>query len=271
MITWEPFLIQSIIQETPDTYTIVLQGSMELQPGQFVMVTDFESGEKPFSFSLMDKNICSLTIKAVGAFTKKITSAAPGSTLYIRGPYGNSFPLPDLQQHIILVGGGCGTAPMRLWLHHLLDRGRQNITFINGARTDKDLLYTAELENLPITLFNATDDGSAGFHGFTSSLLADLLAKHHYDVLYTAGPELMMKKIHGIMGNTSTESYFLLERYMKCGVGLCGQCTLDPAGIRICVEGPVISGAALTGMDEFGSYTRDVYGGRKELAGLGCT
>jgi len=51
---------------------------------------------------------------------------------------------------------------------------------------------------------------------------------------------------------------------MKCGVGLCGFCAIDPGGIRVCKEGPVIRGDRLIGT-EFGSYTRDASGRRRPV------
>jgi hypothetical protein len=31
---------------------------------------------------------------------------------------------------------------------------------------------------------------------------------------------------------------------MKCGYGLCGNCVVDPLGIRLCTEGPVVANDA---------------------------
>lgn len=271
MITWKPFTVKDIIRETPSTSTLVLAGKIDMLPGQFIMLTDFATGEKPFAFSFVSENECGITIKSVGKFTSAITQVPIGSTLYIRGPYGNYFTLPGKDKKLILAGGGCGTAPMRLWLRFLLQHGYSNITFINGAKTANELLYNEEFRSYPIELITSTDDGSEGFAGFTPDILKDVLKNSSFDILYTAGPEMMMKKVHEVIGNNLLESWFLLERYMKCGIGICGQCTLDPAGIRLCIEGPVISGDVLKSIDEFGAYTRDAYGGRKVFAGIGCT
>ncbi|RLI82272.1 dihydroorotate dehydrogenase, partial [Archaeoglobales archaeon] len=37
---------------------------------------------------------------------------------------------------------------------------------------------------------------------------------------------------------------FSLERFMRCGLGVCGSCVLEN-GLRVCVEGPVFSAAKL--------------------------
>jgi dihydroorotate dehydrogenase electron transfer subunit len=47
---------------------------------------------------------------------------------------------------------------------------------------------------------------------------------------------------------------------MKCGYGLCGNCTVDPLGIRLCTEGPVVEGSLARQIAEFGKYHRDELG-----------
>ena len=49
-----------------------------------------------------------------------------------------------------------------------------------------------------------------------------------------------------------------LERYMKCGAGLCGSCVLDEK--RVCVDGPVFSGEQAQRMIEFGKFRRNEAG-----------
>jgi len=52
---------------------------------------------------------------------------------------------------------------------------------------------------------------------------------------------------------------------MKCGYGLCGNCVMDPLGIRMCTEGPVVKGEVLAKLDEFGKYHRDSIGKKNEF------
>ncbi len=50
-----------------------------------------------------------------------------------------------------------------------------------------------------------------------------------------------------------------LERYMKCGIGLCGQCCVG-SGLRVCTEGPIFDKKTLQKMEDFGVYKRDAAG-----------
>ena len=107
----------------------------------------------------------------------------------------------------------------------------------------------------------ATEDGSAGEKGLVTELSKQLLGEGRFDLILTCGPERMMREVvrqgleHGVRVQAS------LERYMKCGFGVCGSCVLDPLGLRVCVDGPVFDGALLM-KTEFGELKRDASGAR---------
>jgi dihydroorotate dehydrogenase electron transfer subunit len=135
-------------------------------------------------------------------------------------------------------------------------------TFLLGARTADDLLFPEELGKRT-RLRVATDDGSSGHHG----LVTDLLTKEDpiaYERICVCGPEKMMHGILGILDKRgiADHGYFSLHRYMKCGIGLCGSCCMDPDGLRVCRDGPVFRGDTLL-VSEFGRYCRDA-SGRKQ-------
>jgi dihydroorotate dehydrogenase electron transfer subunit len=49
-----------------------------------------------------------------------------------------------------------------------------------------------------------------------------------------------------------------LERWMKCGIGLCGSCVIG--GHRVCKDGPIFDGETLRTLPEFGTFRRDAAG-----------
>ena len=67
----------------------------------------------------------------------------------------------------------------------------------------------------------------------------------------------MMKKLLDLSNNTFFQAS--LERYMKCGIGICGQCCVGK-GLRVCKDGPVFDGKTLKKVEEFGVYKRDASG-----------
>ncbi len=82
-----------------------------------------------------------------------------------------------------------------------------------------------------------------------------------FDQFYVCGPELMMKSVLDIFQAAGLEAMaqLSLHRYFKCGMGVCGACTIDPSGLRVCRDGPVLSGDLLT-KSELGMYHRDATG-----------
>jgi dihydroorotate dehydrogenase electron transfer subunit len=75
----------------------------------------------------------------------------------------------------------------------------------------------------------------------------------------------MMKKLFETVEDLKIPAQFSLERYMKCGMGLCGQCCVDDLGWRVCVEGPVFWSDELRSISEFGNYRRDAAGIKNKL------
>ena len=87
-----------------------------------------------------------------------------------------------------------------------------------------------------------------------------LIKEKKYDCVYTCGPEAMMKKVFDICSRRRIPIQLSLERYLKCGIGICGHCCVDGIGIRMCAEGPVIDGATAKKVTEFGKYKRNAAG-----------
>lgn len=242
-----PVTITRIVEETPSIRTFEFSTTFAARPGQFVMVWVPGVDEIPMALS----SSSSITVQRVGEATSALFGLAEGDRIGIKGPLGNGF---SASGRTIAVAGGVGAAPLRpLALGNLAD------VFLLGARTQAELLYADELSSLT-DLRTATDDGSTGHHGFVTQLLAavDLAA---YDHVCVCGPEVMMAAVLSMLEKAGCpeKGQFSLHRYMKCGVGICGSCCIDPLGLRVCKDGPVFTGDVLSG-SEFGKYTRDASG-----------
>lgn len=249
--------IKKIKQETPNTKTFVFDYSLNALPGQFVMVWVPRIDQKPISVSRQTKTSFELTIFKIGAATEAMFNLNAGDKLGISGPYGNSFSI-KAKSNIILVGGGCGSAPMR-FLADEAKKAKCKVTFITGARSSKDVLFKKEFPGTCVV----TDDGSEGFKGFTTQKLEQLLGNAHarsIHKVYCCGPEIMMKKVVEMCEKYKVPCEISMERYMKCGFGVCGQCAVDPLGICICQDGPVFSDKIAKKITEFGKYHRDKSG-----------
>jgi len=254
--------IKKIVQENPMVRTFYFDYELESKPGQFVMLWLPGVDEIPISISLDNGKEFALTICKVGAMTEKIFELSEGDQLGIRGPYGTYFNFKEGEK-LALVAGGYGAAPLYNLAVTAAASGCK-VEFLIGAKGKDHLVYIDRLEALEnVNLHVATDDGSVGIKGYTTVILDELIKAGGINRIMSCGPEMMMKAVGKMGDEAGINTQLSVERYMKCGFGVCGQCTLDPLGIRTCVSGPVMNSKILNMLDEFGTYTRDDVGHKK--------
>lgn len=238
-----------------NVWTFVFEGTVGAQPGQFVNIWIPEKNEKPFSIARDRDGEIWLTICSVGPFSRAFCELDVGDKVGFRGPYGKGFSTPK-EKNIVLVGGGYGMAPLHNTGMQHVKNGCQ-VTAITGARSASNVLFVQECEDSGFRTFVTTDDGTAGEKGYTVQVLKRILESESIDLVQTCGPEKMMKVVAEMCLDAGVPSEVSVERYMKCGFGVCGQCVVDGTGERMCQEGPVTYGEyALKKFDDFGKYHR---------------
>ncbi len=253
-----PTTVVEVVDEAPDVKTFWLEGSLGSLPGQFVMLWSPQGGARPFSIHADDGDGFALTIAKIGEFTIELFKRKAGDQLGYFGPFGRPFTLEG--KHIALVAGGYGAAPLSFLARRASEEGVGSELII-GARTGASLLYENSDYPAEVQRHYCTDDGSAGFTGTAPAKLANLIAGDEtIDMVYTVGPELMMKEVVSVCDDAGVDCQISLERYMKCGFGICGSCCVDPLGSRMCMEGPIMSRAELREVSEFGVYHRGASG-----------
>ena len=131
-----------------------------------------------------------------------------------------------------------------------------------GARSKDHLLFGNRIKKLKnVRYLPSTNDGSAGFKGFNVQLWEQEMAKGvKYDHVFTCGPEMMMKAVSDIAWKKKINAQIIVERYMKCGFGVCGNCCLDDSGVATCQKGTVMNNKDVRKIKEFGIYHRDNLG-----------
>jgi dihydroorotate dehydrogenase electron transfer subunit len=251
-LTSVPVEVTRVVDETPTVRTIEFSRSFPARPGQFVMVWVPGIDEVPMALS----SPSSITVQRIGEATAALCGLAEGDLIGIKGPLGRGF---EISGRTLAVAGGVGAAPLRP-----LAASGLAAEFLLGARTSAELLFADELSRYT-RLSVATDDGTAGHHGFVTELL-EQAALDSFDHVCVCGPEPMMRGVLRILdaAGCPEKGLFSLHRYMKCGVGLCGSCAIDPSGLCVCREGPVFSGDVLLD-SEFGHYARDACGIRRKI------
>ncbi len=258
--------ISRVEDEAEGIKTVFLKSDIKARPGQFVMVWIPRLDEKPFAISYSRSGEIGITVSAVGPFSEKLCSMKPRKKIGIRGPYGTTFQLEG--KKVVMVGGGYGSASLTMLTEEALQQGIK-VKFILGARTKNKLVYVERIkkligsENLIIT----TDDGSSGIKGYVTDALKQSLQKEKIDKVFVCGPDKMMKAVADMCLAAKIKGEISGERWFKCGgMGLCGHCCVDPIGIRLCVEGPVIDFETAAKITELGEYHR-VKSSRKEKIG----
>jgi dihydroorotate dehydrogenase electron transfer subunit len=244
--------IVQVRMESPTVKTFVLTDRLcsKAKPGQFLMLWIPGIDEIPLSILDAGDNLVSVSVKAVGDATKHLHTLEAGATVGVRGPFGNIFT--ESRGRVLLVSGGTGTAPL-LFLAKQLAEKTEKLSFVEGAKTKNELLFTRELGGIcrEKSLITTTEDGTAGLQCLVTQPLASLLDKERFDMIYTCGPEIMVKKIFEMTEQRKLPLEASLERLMRCGIGLCGSCVIGK--YRVCRDGPVFTAAQLREVkDELG-------------------
>ncbi|MCI0604406.1 dihydroorotate dehydrogenase electron transfer subunit [bacterium] len=220
------------------------------RPGQFCMIRPQYSGEsllrRPFSIAAVrDGELLEFAYTAIGVGTRLISQSLPGQHLLCLGPLGNSFPVVEGSRALV-VGGGIGIAPFPFF-NRVLNQHRIFPNTYYGARSAEELIYIEELNQLSHILKIATDNGSAGHHGFVTQLLEKDLDESPSDsVIYACGPGPMMRVVKSIAERYGVPAYLSMEETMGCGVGICIGCPIPgvtPDGqttyYLCCKDGPI--------------------------------
>ncbi len=255
--------IAAIREENASLRTFTFHGNLSASPGQFIMLTIFSEGEKPFSILDVDEKSFSMTIKNIGPFTNKLFSMDVGDLVSIRGPYGRSFKRQT--GNILMVGGGFATPPLRFLAKKLREDDVKKLVNINGAHSEEDLLYVEDFEILCHQSHIATDNGSLGYMGTSVDVMEQVLQNEKFDQVYISGPEKMAKAAVAVAKKHQLPYEVNLERYMKCGVGICGSCVMDPTGFILCMEGPIVDDQTLDKLEDFGTAHRGKTGAKTAL------
>jgi NAD(P)H-flavin reductase len=253
--------IQSMRPETIDvtTFRVTIDGSdgtgkFEYKSGQFAEVSVLGVGEAPISITSSPTRPESIefSIRRVGELTNALHELEPMDKIGIRGPFGNSFPLEEMEgKDLLIIGGGIGLAPLRSVILNVLDnRARYGkVDIIYGARSPQDLVFTSEYEEwravdntkLHLTV-DRGDEEWKGNVGLVPTFLKEIHPSPENTTSITCGPPIMIKfvieALHEL-GFSSEHIITTLERRMKCGVGKCGRCNIGSK--YVCLDGPVFT------------------------------
>lgn len=274
-----------------DTYRVRLDDpatARRILPGQFLMIRPGEGSDpllgRPFALYDVARDpagspvAVDVVYQVVGRGTAALARRRTGDFLNIWGPLGNGFgPPPEPAGPVVFVAGGIGQTPFlalaRDWLGRATygsrgtnarerSRSCDRATLVYGVRSADLLAGVADFEAAGVEVEIATDDGSKGYHGFTTDLLERRLASGERPVRVVAcGPPAMLAKVAQITSYYNICCHVSLENHMACGFGVCFSCVapiVQAGGAidlrRVCIEGPVFDASTVAWDAVLGSH-----------------
>lgn len=225
------------------------------RPGQFVELSVIGTGEMPISIasSPTRRGFMELCVRRVGRVTGALHRLPMNAFVGVRGPYGNGFPVEEMEGHdLLIIAGGLGMAPLRSLLWYALDNRDRfgSVTLMYGARTPREMLFRDELSSLTdvdalTTLLTVDRDPDGGWKhhiGLLPTLFEHAAIDPRRTYAAVVGPPIVYRFVlRELLARRFAKDRILmsLERRMKCGVGKCGHCSV---GYKYtCLNGPVFT------------------------------
>ncbi|MBP7935779.1 MAG: sulfide/dihydroorotate dehydrogenase-like FAD/NAD-binding protein [Phycisphaerae bacterium] len=214
------------------------------RPGHFVIVRVVENGERiPLTIADSDRGAGTITlvVQVVGATTERLSSLEAGeAVLDVVGPLGRPTEIERFG-HVVLVGGGVGTAVIYPQAAGLKAHGNR-VSAVIGGRSKPYVIMEDGLRAICDAVYPCTDDGSYGFHGFVTVKLKELIddPSDPVDAVLTAGPVPMMRAVANVTREKKIRTIASLNPIMVDGTGMCGGCRVMVGGQMkfACVDGP---------------------------------
>jgi len=213
-------------------------------------------------------NFIKFFIQKVGKGTEQLSKFKSGDTVDVIFPLGNGFTVHGERQtangnvpqnpplalrpspFALLVGGGCGIAPL-LYLAKILNQNGTQPTILIGGRSKKNIFRVEEYVKYGNVLL-ITEDGSLSEKGLITQ--HSIFNQQKFDQIYCCGPEAMMKAVGKLAIEKNIPCQISLENTMACGIGACLCCvakTVD-GHVCVCTEGPVFDVTKLIMYDKNG-------------------
>lgn len=244
-IVYKEVLSPSILRMRIDAPRI----AKKRKAGQFIMVRPTDKDERlPLTIAHADPAAgwVEIIFQVVGQGTTALAGLSVGDEVAdFVGPLGRPTHVEKFGR-VLCVGGGVGTAPLHPIARALAEIGNEVVTVI-GARNRELLMLETEMRGFSHSVHVATDDGTAGHHGFVTDVVKQLLESGGFDFAVVIGPAPMMRATSEILVARGIKTVASLNPIMVDGTGMCGGCRVTVHGKTkfACVDGPEFDAAGI--------------------------
>ncbi|RBP44929.1 anaerobic sulfite reductase subunit AsrB [Garciella nitratireducens] len=245
--------ILEVIPQTTNEYTFRLENNIPIKHGQFMQLSLPKIGEVPISVSDFGDGYVDFTIRRVGKVTDKLFHLQKGDQIFIRGCYGNGWPIEKIKEkNIVIIAGGTGVSPVKSLINALYNDPNyaKEVYLIIGYKDCKSILFKEDLKKWKLarhfhTIYTLNN---AEYKDWNKGMITEFIKEipfHSFDKNYecfVVGPPIMMKFVGEelLNNNVSEENIWMsFERKMSCAIGKCGHCRIDE--IYVCLDGPVFN------------------------------
>lgn len=245
--------ILDIFPQTQTEWTFRVENTAPVKPGQFMQLSVPRVGEAPISISGFGDGYVDFTIRKVGKLTDGLFQMKKGDTLFLRGCYGNGWPVEKMKgKNILVVAGGTGVSPVRSLINMLCDDPSyaKEVYLILGFKNSQSVLFRDDLKKWKAaphfhTFFTLDSEDCPGWNkGLVTGFIKEVPFASfdgNYECI-VVGPPVMMKFAGAellLNGVPEEKIWMSFERKMSCAIGKCGHCRIDET--YVCLDGPVFN------------------------------
>lgn len=203
------FYVKEIKRETNDVFTLILtpEKKFPFKAGQFCFLRLNKEkiyARHPFTISSspQESDLC-FTIKLQGRFTKTVLNLKNGEEVIVDGPFG-IFTERNTTKNFVFIAGGVGITPFWSMIKDNLHKDKpKNILLLYGSKTEADIIFKKELDNIKEGWFKkvyflSKENRSSELYEkghINKTMIEKYVQDIDNNIFYICGPEMMKNDV----------------------------------------------------------------------------
>jgi ferredoxin-NADP reductase len=147
--------VDIVVVEGPGIVSVIMRGrklhKLAAEGGQFFSWRFLTKGHflmsHPYSLSAAPtEHFLRVTVKDLGDHSRSLAFIAPGTRVFVEGPYGAFTAGRSTRPHVVMIGGGVGITPIRALMDEFKDGVELDVIY--RVSREEDLVLKEELDYL---------------------------------------------------------------------------------------------------------------------------